>query len=309
MKSLRSILACALAVSLAGLPACADIEDPDVDYADEVEGSDDSKSDQADIAVTKVDVANAPNGGAAGVGVVKSKAAFKSVFGFTAPSTINFQREWVAFYSAGEQTSGGYAADITRVRLSDTGKTLKVSARLDVPGADCAVTAALTTPYTVVKFKKPLTAPTTNRYSKEERTVSCSDESCANGSMVNEDHFFPSTDGMQCHQQKEHCVTNDNFACPQISPLPPSFCPNGTVVAGPRRFVSSADGMECSMPSVHCVTNDSSACPQIHPLPPTFCAAGTVVPGARRFVPSADGMECSMPSVHCVTSNASACPF
>ncbi len=58
-----------------------------------------------------------------------------------------------------------------------------------------------------------------------------------------------------------HCVTNNSSACPQISPLPPTFCSEGTVVPGARRFVASADGMECSMPSVHCVTSSVAACP------------------------------------------------
>jgi len=305
MSILKSLMACVLAVGLTGSVACTDQDD--ADYAEQIDGSDDSKSDGPNFALTPVDVDSPPNGGAAGVGVIKSKTAWKNVFGTTAPSSIDFTKEWVAFYSAGRQSSGGYTAEIARVRLSDTGKTLKIATRLEAPGADCITLTVITTPYAVVKFAKPSPAPSTNRYTNERETYSCSD-SCS-GTEVTTDNFFPSTDGMECHQTKEHCVTSNHSACPQFEPLPPSFCPNGRIVAGEPTFITSADGLECQLPSAHCVTNDNTACPQISPLPPTYCSEGTRMAGAPRFISSADGMECQLPSMHCVTNNAAACPI
>lgn len=125
--------------------------------------------------------------------------------------------------------------------------------------------------------------------------------SCAGGKMVSETKFQDDGEGFECTTAVSHCVTKDASACPQLSPLPPSFCPKGTIVQGAPKYITSADGKQCSMPSVHCVTNDASACPQLSPLSPDYCKDGQIVPGAPKFMASADGMECQMPSVHCVS--------
>jgi hypothetical protein len=132
-------------------------------------------------------------------------------------------------------------------------------------------------------------------------------DGCSEGEIVLTSEFEPSTDDKQCAVEIQHCVTNDGGACPQFSPLPPGYCPNGEVVQGSKTHVPSADGMECELPSVHCVTNDSSACPLFSPLPPDFCSDGEIVQGESSFIPSTDDMECQLPSVHCVTTNASSC--
>ena len=297
-----------LALSLGGIAACTDVVD-DADEAELEEGSDDAKTDRPDLALTVIN-ADAPEDAEIGkVGVIKSKTAWKAVFGTTAPASIKFDQYWVAYYTAGAQTSGGYSASITHVRLSDTGKTLKISTRLDAPGADCFTTQAITFPYAVVKFKKPASpAPTTSRYFRETKVNSCSQQACPNGTIVNEPTFSPvGTGNEQCEVADAHCLTNDHNACPQLTPLPPTFCPNGTVRTVPN-YIASADGMECSIPSVHCVTNDNNACPQWSPLPPNWCPNGTVktTPG---FLASADGMECSHPQVHCVIDDANSCPL
>ncbi|MCC6900652.1 MAG: hypothetical protein IT377_16855 [Polyangiaceae bacterium] len=130
---------------------------------------------------------------------------------------------------------------------------------------------------------------------------------CVGGTVVSTDSFSDSTDGKECKSSVAHCVTKNYGACPQLSPLPPNFCKDGTVVKGADTFVASADGKECKLPSVHCVTKNYSACPQLSPLPPDFCKDGTVVKGPPKFIPSADGKECKMPNVHCVTKQAAAC--
>lgn len=295
-----------LALSFGGIAACADVAD-DAEEAELEEGSDDAKTDQANIAVTAIDFGAPEDAESGKVGVIKSRAAWKSVFGFEAPASLRFDTHWVAYYTAGAQTSGGYSATITRVRLSNTGKTLKISTRLDAPGPDCFVTQAITFPYAVVKFEKPSSpVPTSNRYYRETLVTSCG-QACAGGTIVTEPTYAPAGIGNEeCLVPDEHCLTNDHNACPQLSPLPPNFCPNGTVMTVPN-YIASADGMECSIPSVHCVTNDYSACPQWSPLPPDWCPNGTVEtePG---FVASADGMECSHPRVHCVIDDVNACP-
>jgi hypothetical protein len=87
----------------------------------------------------------------------------------------------------------------------------------------------------------------------------------------------------------------------------PSWCSDGTIVAGEATYVASADGKQCEWPSRHCITKDDSACPQLDPRAPGWCT-GTVVAGPPSYVASADGKECELPSAHCVTTDDGACP-
>src|SRR5665647_809296 len=87
-----------VALSLGGIAACADVAD-DADEAELVEGSDDAKTDQANIALTSVDFDAPEDAHSVKVGVIKSKAAFKDVFGVAAPSSIHFDQYWVAYLS------------------------------------------------------------------------------------------------------------------------------------------------------------------------------------------------------------------
>ena len=130
----------------------------------------------------------------------------------------------------------------------------------------------------------------------------CEDASdCADGTVVTETVFEDAGDGFECTEEERHCLTNDYGGCPQLSPLPPDYCPEGDIVSGSPSYVSAADGMECEMPSVHCVTRDYDACPMFSPLPPDYCEDGEIVQGDSSFIHSTDGMECEIPSVHCVS--------
>ncbi len=289
-----------------GAAACVDSQDNDVEDAELVDGSDDSKTDQTDMVLTPVDFDQPTHAESVRVGVIKTKTAWKGVFGVDPPSSINFQKQWVAYYTAGELSSSGFQANISRVRLSDSGSSLKITTRLDQPGFGCTVLPVLTTPYTIVKFDKPARAPTANRYTAESRTVSCGMEQCALGTIKTEAAYTPSSNGMECLAPVEHCVTNDLDACPVFTSLPPTFCPAGTVEID-SRFGSSSDGMECEIPSAHCLTTDNLACPQVSPVPPGFCPNGMVQTG-HRYAASADGMECRMRTLHCVTDVAAVCP-
>jgi hypothetical protein len=305
---MRNLLTALTAAGLivGGLTACATDGAGEDEIAELDESGDDSKTDQPDIALTVLDIDPPKDRFSEKVGVIKSRSAFKTVFGYSAPSSIDFNKQWVAYYTAGTQTSGGYHATIERVRLSDTGKTLRITANLDRPGFDCVVTQALTAPYAVVKFAKPSSAPTTNRYYREESTTNCS-QACA-GTTENETVYEAETSSPHgaCTLDVEHCVTNDSGACPQLTPLPPTFCSGGTIRTIPN-YIASADGMECSLPSIHCVTNDSNACPQFSPLPPDYCPTGTRLEMVPGFIQSADGMECYVPSAYCVNNASPEC--
>lgn len=124
---------------------------------------------------------------------------------------------------------------------------------------------------------------------------------CSDGTAVAETVFVDDGGDFECTQEELHCLTNDHSGCPQLSPLPPDYCPDGEIVSGSPSYLPAADGMECEMPSVHCVTQDHDACPLFSPLPPDYCQDGEIVQGAPSFIPSADGMECEIPSVHCIS--------
>ena len=305
LNALAMFSTLALALAVPSFTACTDADSGDdtelAEPTDEVEAE---KADEATLALTKLDVAAPTEIVAERVGVIKTKTRWREVFGTTAPASVNFSRQWVAYYTAGAQSSGGFSASVTKIRVSPSGKTVTIVTNLDAPGAGCFVTLSITHPYAVVAFKKPAVTPTSVRYSKQTTQYSCEAE-CRQVDV--ESSYISSTDGKQCEVTTEHCLTTDQSSCPQITPLPPSFCPGGHVEAEPR-YLAAADGAECYLPRLHCITNDSQACPQISPPSPNFCADGTVKSG-RHFVASADGKECSLPSLHCISNNPSACPI
>jgi hypothetical protein len=155
--------------------ACAeaptdDLVSPDIAVATD----DDAKADQFDLPFTVVeDLQLRTTVGRTEEGrVIRSASSFKAAFGTSPPSWLDFDEEWLAVYAAGVKNTGGYAAEIRRLRLSDTGKSVKVTAALTSPGAGCFVTQALTKPFAVVRFPAQPGA-STSRFSKLAETHVC----------------------------------------------------------------------------------------------------------------------------------------
>lgn len=305
-RTLRTILlAAATLAALSPVTACVD-EDAEVEFAEEVGGDDDGKADRPDLPLTVIAGQVPLERSRHRVGIIKSAAAWDRVFGTEPPAELDFTRHWVVYYTAGVQATGGYQARVARVRLSDTGRTLKVATVLDRPGPTCLVTQALTHPTVVVRIDRPASSPGANRYTRSTNVVECDvDPACADGDTAIEPAYVGGPDGMECAAPISHCLTRDLSACPQVRPLPPSYCGDGTVHAGPPTYVPSTDGKECAMPTAHCVTSDAAACPLLQPLPPTFCPDGTIV-SEPRFLELSTGRECLLPRVHCV-ADAGAC--
>jgi hypothetical protein len=156
--------------------ACATDADDDFVSTDVTDASsDDAKADGPELAFTVVDdlPLRASVGKTEEGRVIRSATAFRTAFGASPPATLDFDAEWLAVYSAGVKTSGGYDATITKIRLSDSGMTVKVTSNLTEPGADCFVTDALTKPVAVVKFAAQPGA-SRSRFTKLTETVSCS---------------------------------------------------------------------------------------------------------------------------------------
>ncbi len=169
MRRLLLLLLIPLAVACADGPT-GDLISPDVTVATD----DDAKTDQADLAFSEVaDLSLRSSVGRTEEGrVIRSATSFKAAFGTNPPSWLDFDEEWLAVYSAGAKTTGGYRAEIRHVRLSDSGKSVKVTASLTAPGTGCLVTQALTKPFAVVKFPAQLGA-STSRFTKLAESSVC----------------------------------------------------------------------------------------------------------------------------------------
>jgi hypothetical protein len=164
-----------LATACAGAPDDGDLVSPDV----AVSTVDDAKTDQADVSFTPVtDLQLRSSVGKTEEGrVIRSPTSFKAAFGTPPPDWLDFDQEWLAVYSAGIRPTGGYTAEIERVRLSDTGKTVKVTSSLTAPGADCVVTQELTKPFAVVRFPAQPGAAR-SRFTKLVSTDTCGAQVC-----------------------------------------------------------------------------------------------------------------------------------
>lgn len=150
------------AFAIAALSACAAPGAPG-DLAFEGDAQDLGKADHAhvELAVTSLDVA-VPAGPAEAAehAIFTSAESFESYFGVAAPADVDWSREWVAFYSAGAQSSGGFDAGIdSMVYLPELGG-LVVGSHLRSPGPSCIVPFVVTTPRALVKFELPAELPT-----------------------------------------------------------------------------------------------------------------------------------------------------
>ena len=95
---------------------------------------------------------------------ITTPAAFQRAVGRPAPASLDFNKEWVVFYTAGRKSTGGFEASIDQVRLAATGRSLQIATSLTTAGAGCNVTFAESTPYSLVTFPKPNLAQASVRY-------------------------------------------------------------------------------------------------------------------------------------------------
>jgi hypothetical protein len=104
--------------------------------------------------------------------VFTTASAFKSFFGKNPPSEIDFTQEWAIYFAAGPRNTGGYEANILKVQLSATGRTVTVTTETVSPGNACLVAPALTSPATLVTIKKQTSTRFQTR--KKQLTLACS---------------------------------------------------------------------------------------------------------------------------------------
>jgi hypothetical protein len=102
--------------------------------------------------------------------VFTTASAYRRHFGHRAPD-VDFPREWVAYYSAGLQTSDGHVAAIRGLTVQSG--HLSVATSLESPGAACESHALPEVPHVLVKFKAPSPRPTMATFSKTDSLRDC----------------------------------------------------------------------------------------------------------------------------------------
>jgi hypothetical protein len=102
--------------------------------------------------------------------VFTTQTAYRKHFGHRAPD-VDFPREWVAYYSAGLQTSDGHVAAIRGLRVS--GNRLEVTTSLESPGAACEIHALPEVPHVLVKFKAPSPRPHMATFDRADSLHDC----------------------------------------------------------------------------------------------------------------------------------------
>ncbi|MBP9086416.1 MAG: protease complex subunit PrcB family protein [Kofleriaceae bacterium] len=169
-----STLAFAVAVPSFGACTDADMGD-DIELAEPTDELDVEKADEATLPASKLIVAAPINSTTERVGLIKTKTHWRQVFGTEAPASVDFSRQWVAFYTAGAQNTAGFSASVTKIQVTPSGETLTIVTNLERPNFDCEVaqTIKVTLPYAVIAFKKPTVTPITVRYSKRSLLYFC----------------------------------------------------------------------------------------------------------------------------------------
>ncbi len=119
------------------------------------EPADPGKADYRDLGFDVVRLPTTAAGATPTRRLLVSAEDYRGVFGLE-PHGVDFGREWLAYYSAGDLPSDGFAAEVRGIRLSNDWLSLKVTTALVAPGANCRPAAVRTRPQVLVKFAKPL---------------------------------------------------------------------------------------------------------------------------------------------------------
>ncbi len=219
--------------------------------------------------------------------LIRSARGYESFFGHAPPAAVDFSREWVMFYAAGTKPTGGYEASFLSVLRA--GRSLIAITRLTSPGAGCATTDALTTPYALIKFAAQDGASAL--FYKQDGTSECGPSLCAAVQCPTGSDCDPATG--KCVPGSVRCGGIAGIACPGY----------GTCVDDPNDSCDVAGGGAdcgglCACPqNVVCDANsnfDSS---------PSVCACVAVKP------PVCGGSACA---IYCEYGNpidANGCPI
>ncbi len=140
--------------------------------------------------------------------LIRSAAGYQSFFGHAPPPAVDFSRDWVMFYAAGTEPTGGYGASFVAVLRAGT--SLIAITQLSSPGASCPVTQVLTAPYALIKFPKQ--PGTSAQFYKSDTIVNCGTDQCAGIKCADGGHCDPATG--KCISQAIFCGGIGGIPCP-----------------------------------------------------------------------------------------------
>jgi hypothetical protein len=190
--------------------------------------------------------------------LIRSAAGYQSFFGHAPPSSVDFTRDWVMFYAAGTEPTGGY--DASFVAVLRAGSSLIAITQLVSPGRDCVVTQALTAPYALIKF--PAQTGTSAQFYKSDSIRDCGSDLCAATQCAAGMTCDPTTGkclcGPVCDIYCEYGNVQDANGCPTCRCNPPPTDPCATVKCAAG---THCDSGKCAPDGVSCGGFTGKACP------------------------------------------------
>jgi hypothetical protein len=109
--------------------------------------------------------------------IITSDAAYRSYFGHGAPAEVDFNVDWVFFYSAGDRPSAGYTASL--LSITRAGGDIGFVTSLLSPGPSCVNAAVITRPFVLAKFPRQIGALSVHYYRADRAGASCAVDPCA----------------------------------------------------------------------------------------------------------------------------------
>ena len=110
-------------------------------------------------------------GGAPTRFLITNPLAYQVLFGMR--RDVDFDHEWVFFYSAGLEPTTGYKASVLDVGYVPDSGTIVFTTQLASPGQNCGVGQLFTMPCTLVKFPRPDRRAEGVRYRTDDIVVDC----------------------------------------------------------------------------------------------------------------------------------------
>lgn len=107
--------------------------------------------------------------------LIRTARGYQSLFGHAPPASVDFSRDWVMFYAAGTEPTGGYEASF--LFLLRSGPTLIAITQVVSPGPPCVVDDRVTAPYALVKF--PAQPGASAQFYKNDVVQDCNVDPCA----------------------------------------------------------------------------------------------------------------------------------
>ena len=194
--------------------------------------------------------------------LIRSAAGYQSFFGHAAPASVDFARDWVMFYAAGTEPTGGYEASFVAVLRA--GPSLIAITQLVSPGALCPVPQLVTAPYALIKFTAQ--PGTSAEFYKSDSIRDCVPDVCAGTQCVTGSHCDPATGkcisdgvcGPVCDIYCDYGNVLDASGCPTCSCNPPPKDPCATVKCAAG---THCDSGKCAPDGVSCGGFTGKPCP------------------------------------------------